>query len=186
VNLFSYTATLSYPERPLVFDPASLRELIRDRETNEYLVIPLAFVRDGLNEYKRLRYLTAFYQFYFYLEGLYGDGKWRGHEVEERFLKSSHLPEAEQRTLSVLNKPELQWDRNEIELLLRERGHEFSAEGLIKLTVDMRGQLHHYSPHSSRKSGHPLNQREFKSIAYLAMSLCLGSYPLILRDKGPR
>ena len=72
-----------------------------------------------------------------------------------------------------------------LKVFLNELGFTWSPDGLLRLLVRMRNLLHHYS-HKSRgiRSGHPLNQIEYESLAVLAMSLCVQCLtPLITGEK---
>lgn len=186
LSLFSHKVSAKYEERPHLFDPGMLRSIIENRGELEKFVLPLAFVRDGINEYKRMRYISAFYNFYFYLEDLYAEGKWRTRQVKERFLTSAHLGEVAKAAVLSFSKASQQRERESLEESLIEHGLAFSAAGLLELVVEMRGRLHHFSQRSSKVQGHPLNQHNFKALAYLTMQFCMSSYPMIVRDGEPR
>lgn len=185
LGLFSSGTSWSFPERAQPLELALVHRLLADREKNQPYVIPLAFVRDGLNEYKRFRFIMAFFQFFFYLEDLYGHGKWKARQVKEQFLGSSHLKEVSADVLTSLGDPDHRFDRRQIEEHLTDHGLAFDAQGLIELLVDMRGRLHHFSQRDKGTRGHPLNHHEFKGIAFVALQFCLRSYVLIDRDSRP-
>jgi hypothetical protein len=48
----------------------------------------MAFCREGISDINTFRYITAFFSFYFVIEGLYANGKWRLNEVTAEYLKS--------------------------------------------------------------------------------------------------
>lgn len=54
----------------------------------------MSFFREGDSDLKILRYISAFYSFYFVLEGLYANGKFGNKEVRAEFKKSTVLTEA--------------------------------------------------------------------------------------------
>lgn len=175
----------SFPETPQLFRPRILHDLIQSRERLAYLVIPMAFMREGINEYRRFRFVSAFYQFYFYLEDLYGQGKWRSKAVKDNFLASPQVVEAAEAAVEFFEAEGRKRDRIDLLRLLDEHGLDFTASGLVELIVEMRGNLHHFSQKSSRTHGHPLNQPDFKALALLLLNMCLSTYPLITRDGKP-
>ena len=50
-----------------------------------------SFWREGENEMFAGRFINAFYNFYFVLEGLYGNRKWRNDDLEAEFNASAEL-----------------------------------------------------------------------------------------------
>lgn len=58
------------------------------------LTLPLAFLREGQNDFLDFEYISAFYNFYFVLEGLYGCSRWRGADVQRAFSSSVNFQRA--------------------------------------------------------------------------------------------
>jgi hypothetical protein len=54
---------------------------------------------------------------------------------------------------------------------LNSRGQELTTEGLIKLLVKKRGELHHFSIKSSKQQGTPFNNLDYKTITFIALDL---------------
>lgn len=186
LTLLSHGIDWSFPEEPQLFSPRIMYELVEDRDRLRYLMIPMAFVREGINDYKRFRFVSAFYQFYFYLEDLYAGGKWKTKAVKAAFRRSPQMREVAQQAVELFSRPTNRSDRIGLEEFLAEQGFKFTAEGILDLIVEMRGQLHHFSQRSPKTHGHPLNQAMFKPLAYLLMHCCMATYPLIIRDGEPR
>ncbi len=186
LSLLSHVHKETYKEQPVVPRLEIVGELVGARERNRYLVIPMAFLREGVNEYRAFRYINACFQFYFYVEDLYAEGQWRTKQAKERLLASTHMLKAATKVVTELNTPSSQLERAQIERDLNEKGHPFSPEGLIELIVDMRGDMHHFSQKDPRRRNNPLNQREFKGIAWVMMQFCLFTFVEIVADRAPK
>jgi len=161
--------TESYPEDLNPIPAVAMRDLLEMKPELEHLTIPLSFYREGVIYFRSFRYVVAFTQFYLFLEGLFGGGKSRNRQVEENFLASELVQEAVaegQRAIQVKQ----HWES--IREFLRAENCEESTEGLTRLLVRARGTLSHYWISSSKKKGHPLNQREYQSLAYWAFTVC--------------
>lgn len=182
LELYSSTATQRVQETPQLLDLAVVRSLVSKRAANQWLVIPMAFLRQGIKDLNEDRSTSAFYNFYFFLEDLYAGGKWRSKAAKERFRASVHLSEVSRRAVAFLNSPGQEQNRVGIEQCLTETGLQLRAPDLLDLIVDMRGRLHHFSQQSSQVHAHPLNDRRFRPLAVLSMFVCLNAYPLIERD----
>jgi hypothetical protein len=65
-----------------------LERLVKGKDIFTPLVAPMAFYREGRNEYRNGRYIDAFFKFYFVIEGLFGNGEWRTKEVTHELIKS--------------------------------------------------------------------------------------------------
>lgn len=165
-----------YPKDLKEMHPDVLKQIVKHREKFKYLVIPLSFYREGLNEYKSFRYINAIYNFYFFLEDLYGGGKTKNYLVEKNFKKSEHMKYAINETLKQFEtafEPKL---LNGLRQLLDEENCNYNFEGITELIVKIRGTLHHFSQKSTKKTGNPFNQQDFHIPALLLMSICIFLY----------
>lgn len=140
-----------------------------------------------MNEYRSFRYINAFFNFYFFIEDLYGGGKTKNYHVEENFKRSIHIIEAIKDTIKEFNE-QLNLKRHQTILIdfLELEKLTYTVEGIISLIVKTRGNLHHFSQKSTQKKGHPLNQRDFETMAYLLMSICIRALVKLLAGEMPR
>ena len=172
VNLSGVRRKKAYTERPADLDQGQFDTIIRTKHLYVSLVVPKAFYREGMNEFNSLRYINAFYNFYFVLEDLYGEGKTRNKDVIEAFTCSQQLREF------------IEWNmrnhidthprhRANIRLLCAEEKVAYDVDGLIQMLQRVRGNLHHYSSKSTKHLGSPFNHEEFESIAFFTMGLAL-------------
>lgn len=182
LQLFSSSASQRVRETPQLLNLRIVRELMAKRTENEWLIIPMAFVRQGIKDLNESRYTSAVYNFYFFLEDLYAEGKWRTKATKARFRGSAHLGEVAQRAFAFLTSPGQEQNRIGIEECLSETGLRLSAEDLFDLIVEMRGRLHHFSQKSTQMHAHPLNDGRFRPLAVLLMFVCMNAYSLIERD----
>lgn len=172
-TLMDWNVHSDYRAEPREIDAAQLAKVLAQRSEYEYLLIPLSFFREGKLDFESTAYINAFFNFYFFLEGLYGNGKWRGKPIADEFKKSRHVKDAIAETIRRLNEPE--WERHRLNLdeFLRVSGKDFSVDGLIDFIVHLRGKLHHFSLKNTTIVGHPLNQSTFRTPAFVAMSICI-------------
>lgn len=157
-----------------------IQGLLQRRSWHEHLTVPLAFYREGKNEFERFRYIQAFVNFYFMLEGLFGGGG-PNYRVKERFKAAPTLVRAAEKAAEViLDSP------RHVEALRRlTRSGERRIDGVAVLEwlVDFRGVLHHYSLKDARPQPNPNNQRDYEAVAFLAMAVCVQLMPHLIVEK---
>jgi hypothetical protein len=178
-----------FAPEPRDIDPKRLAKAVLNRAQMSYLDIPLSFFREGKADYRQGRYINAFFNFYFFIEGLYADGRSSEPEVIGRFLQSDQMKRAAELTVEhfeSMTDPHGGRHVLNLRVFLRELGFAWNPEGLLHLLVRMRNLLHHYS-HKSRgvRRGHPLNQAEYESLAALAMTLCVHCVTPLLTGEKP-
>ena len=135
-------------------------------------MVPKAFYKEGINEFTSRRYINAFYNFYFILEDIYGEGKTKNKDIVEAFKQSSEFVIIIERTLKDILERDKRHNNN-IRNFCKEENVTFDTKGVIELLQKIRGNLHHYSSKSSKHLGTPFAHEEFESIAYLTMCLAL-------------
>ena len=155
------------------FGPPLVASLIGKRDKLNYLVIPMSFYREGVRDYDVHRYVSAFFNFYFFLEGLYGGGKTKNPQVLMAFRSSAQFRAAVQEAHANLDEARMAPNKSALERMVSALNCDYSPEGLIEFLVMVRGDLHHFSQRSTRPKGHPLNQMQWRAVAFFAMSVCL-------------
>jgi hypothetical protein len=171
LNVYAHSSKLNYPPRRALLDPLHMARLLANREAFLEMVVPLSFYREGMNDFRTHRYVNAFINFYFFIEGLFSEGKTKNRQVVEAFLRSDTLKGATGAAIKRMNRPENSAHRVSLDEFLREEGCEDSIEGVLKLLVQVRGNLHHFSVASTKRKGHPLNQADFRSMAYIVLTI---------------
>jgi len=142
--------------------------------------VPLAFYREGKNEFRRFRYVQAFVNSYFMIEGLFGGGR-PDYRVRELFGAAPTLVNAAGEAADYLRGQPKHWEG--VRLALPSAEYPLDANGVLDLLVDCRGVLHYLSPRDSRPKAHPHNQKTFESVAFIAMSVCVKLMPSLIADK---
>jgi hypothetical protein len=170
----------SYDRQPMPLQARRVAMIMTHRPALEYLMVPMSFYREGMNEFDVHRYINSFFNFYFFLEGLYGGSKTKNRAVLASFQSSAQLRTGLERFRTTLTKPDMAPNLQGIQRFLAGEGCDDSVEGLLALLVSIRGKLHHYSIRSTQLTGHPLNHDEFRPMAYLAMGACHGVLPALL------
>jgi hypothetical protein len=174
VHVKSFQFRKKYPEWPVFIGEESFDAIIRSKERYSSVMVALAFLREGVNEFSSRRYINAFYNFYFVLEDLYGERKTKNWAIEKEFRNSKELRKWIRWAIKDnLNK--YVRHRTNIEKFCKEEKVLYDIDGLISLVVNVRGNLHHYSSGSSKHKGTPFNHEDFESIAFLTMGLALKS-----------
>lgn len=173
IDVMSFSLRRRYPEQPRIrLTAGAFKEIIQRKSKDELLKIVMLFHREGIRDFHSLRYIQAFYNFYFILEDLYGEGKMQNRDIEQKFKANQMLRTVIQNVLDTAIKPyahHLQTIQN----FLREENMIFDIDGIIELIVRVRGQLHHYSRKSTKRKGTPLNQMDFESMAFLLMGITI-------------
>ncbi len=173
LDIYSFGQEFEYPPTETPVFPPVAEELLRFRDRFRHLLLPMSFMREGLNEYRTHRYINAFYNFYFFLEDLYGEGNTKNRLVLRAFQSSQELTWAITEARSALEQPNLLQHVDELREFLKQERCSDDANGLLELLVKVRGNLHHFSQRSSKLKGHPLNHTTFRPVAYLALGTCM-------------
>lgn len=163
--------------QPLPFD--LLARCVIGADKAAAIEMQLAFFRKGIVSFYEGRFIEAIYDFYFYLESMYGEGQFKKRGIEDAFNKSKPLAEAIREVmaspaLSVTpRKPELQ--------RFLEKYSDMSVEGIIKHIVELRGFLHH---HTGKRKGiwHPLDHNRYESEAHLLRAIAFSIAPKTVID----
>lgn len=151
---------------------------------SESLVIVQSFWREGLNDVVAGKFINAFFNYYFILEGLYADGKTKNRAIEEKFKTSPELRSFIEQYLNDTH-PHGYMDQVGAMLLKAHPKIERKLEVLmntdlyIELLVSIRGNLHHFSNNPNRAQGSPLSHNQYEGIAmfaqYIAHRALLGA-----------
>ncbi len=126
----------------------------------------LTFFSRGNTDANSHRFIEAYYNLFFFLEFLYGNGKSGKNSTLDEFMKSAELTSSIKNTLE---KPEIN------ELLSRsfvEKLRESSIKQILEILILTRGSLHH--PNKNRYDyWNPEKQRQFGDKAIFLQLICL-------------
>jgi hypothetical protein len=129
-----------------------------------------SFWREGENEVLAGRFINAFYNFYFVLEGLYGNGQWNNDKLESEFKASTEL-ETSIDAYFAARQPQKHIEQ--VHRMLPEQKKQAlpTREILIELIIRTRNRLHHFSNDPKKPHGSPLNHELYEGISMLVRFL---------------
>ncbi len=135
------------------------------------ITVVTSFWREGEDDWVAGEFINAFFNYYFVLEGLYGNKKTQNRHIEAEMLKSPGL-------LTQIDKfthadHPVQHLKQLARMLRVTKAP--TASDLIRLLVSTRGKLHHFQNNSNREQGSPLAHDNYEGIGYLARQLAHGS-----------
>ncbi len=150
LHIFAYKITREpLPDsavQPLQFDVLARAIIAADAATD--IEIPLNFFRRGMLDVDERNYIEAIYDFYFILETLFGEGKFKTDAVSTAFLNSSQLRSCVQRGITDPG-PMIMLDAR-IRGSFAQTYGKMSVENAIDKMIELRGYLHH---HTSKRRG---------------------------------
>jgi len=172
VNVHKIHFKKEYPDKTSSLDDKTFGTIVQTRHHYASLILPKAFFREGINEFHRRRYINAFYNLYYVLEDLYGQGKTRNKDICQAFKDSSEFRSFTEWVI----KNHINTDtrhQNNIQKLCAEEKVRYDTDGLTELLQKVRGNLHHFTSKSSKHLGSPFNHEDFESIAFFTMGLAV-------------
>jgi len=135
----------------------------------EPLNFPLSFYRKARRSMIEGHFIGAYYDFYFVLETLYGNGKTKNHAVKAEFKKSSLLRRAAQ---DCLDFTETNFADVKTRTEFVKKFQSFDADSLMDYLVEKRGFLHHHTARN-RNIWHPAYETEFETDALMIQGIAL-------------
>jgi hypothetical protein len=133
------------------------------------LEVPLNFNRRGRLAVIQERYIEAIYEFYFFIESLYGNGKFKQNAVIQEFTASNDLNAAIDEALA---DPDFEFKADPMLSTHFQRHYAMKTKPeIIEHLVDLRGFLHHHSI-KNKRSWNPGQQSDYKADALFWESVC--------------
>lgn len=157
-----------YPD-PLIDVRKILGGVIQSIDDYEAIKVPLSFWREGVLDYNSHQYINAFFNFYFVIEGFFGNGNTHNDVVEKALIASKEFNEHAALILQDLEK-DLE-KKQKLETWLTVHHKQLNVTGIAYFLVNMRGELHHFN--SRRPRGTPFTHQEYHYAAWIAMVIAL-------------
>jgi hypothetical protein len=157
---------------PTEFDANQFHAAIESALRCRDLASTMAFYREGLNDLRDLRYINAFFNFYFVLEGLYSNGKWKTDAVKVEFKRSKILVHAISYAIQKGIPRPWRLDRPDVLAMLNKMRKKLDVDGVIHLLAYTRGDLHHFAKNSKTVKASPLTQDNYESLSRFTMEIC--------------
>lgn len=173
-NIFSWSTRKEFPDEPVALTEDQLRETLSRRKRLSRLTTFMSFYKEGKNDYHARKFINAFFNFYFILEGMYGKGKTKNRDVANEFKKTVELREFIENIIEnhIKVSPE---HLAKVTQMLKDRHMTIGIDAIVELIVRTRGDLHHFINNPNRLQGTPLNHPEFHSAAFIVMGLSLNA-----------
>jgi len=128
------------------------------------IAVILSFWREGSNEFEEGNFINAFYNYYFVLEGLYANKKFKSKEVLTEFKRQSGLRES----VDMFLKQDTPVPHMiQVTNMLDARKFSRDIDGLIALIVYTRGDLHHFVDNPNRLQPSLFAQNQFEGLSSL-------------------
>jgi hypothetical protein len=145
------------------------------------ITVVASFWREGESDWVSGKFINAFFNYYFILEGLYGNKKTKNKQIEAEMLKSRGLLAQ----IEKFNKGQHPLQHlQQLAKMLNVTGVP-ASQGLIGLLVSTRGKLHHFQNNPHREQGSPLVHYRYEGVTYLARQLAHGSMLELTRNIRP-
>jgi hypothetical protein len=126
------------------------------------IAVALSFWREGSNEFEEGQFINAFYNYYFVLEGLYAKGKFKSDAVLSEFRRNSELRESME---MFLKEGAPANHITQVTDMLTRRTFTKDPDGILKLIVHTRGDLHHFADNPNKTQPSPFNQHQFEGLS---------------------
>lgn len=173
LSVLSFSNKKTFPKRKTIAPAHQFRDILKMRQNWDYITVPMSFYREGNVEFDNFRFKNAFINYFFMLEGLYGDGKSSKASQIKALLSHQEVHDAVKRAMDSIRKVNADKHLAKLANLLQKYGYDDSVEGVISLLVHTRGVLSHFYVRSSQHQGTPLNQSDFFTEAYLMQAILI-------------
>ncbi len=182
VNHLQYGRT---PPKPMLVSKVTIQELASLPPSYEYLIVPMAFFREGMNDYREMRFVNSYCNFYYFLEGLYCKGATKNQKIMENLKSSPQVTTAVGEAIAFLRHPANAEDFNTLKKEFSKRTWSFNVGDVIKYIVMVRGNVHHFDVDRRHVKHHPMNQRDFQATAFLIFTIAMAIYPQLVDGTKP-
>jgi hypothetical protein len=151
---------------------AGLEKVVQDMSRLGSQTVFLSFYREGINDFRARKFINAFYNFYFIMEGMYGNGKTKNTDITREYKNSDELKKIIENMIENHIKISQKHYTKVIEMLTR-RNMTLGVDAIIELIVRTRGELHHFQNNPNRPQPTPFSHKEYESLAFITMGVAL-------------
>jgi hypothetical protein len=134
----SFESSISYRQEWTELDQKKLDQLLDAKARFSSLKVPMAWFREGLNDYERLKYVDAFNDFYYVVEDFYSGGKTGKKQVLQQMKSSAELTGIAERAVEDAKSSGRHLAN--LEAMLSTEGLQLDPDGLTELLVETRGE----------------------------------------------
>jgi hypothetical protein len=169
-KIFALEVSRSPRENPVSVSAQEMAKLIVESRKYDSLTVPMAFYREGMNDYRSRRYIVAFFNFYFIVEGLFGRAKTKKWQIEQQFKSSVGLRWAVDGSIAALRDADPRIYSRVVDEVVH-AGRTMTTDGMIEHLVRTRGRLHHFTHNPARLEGTPFTNPGFEAVTEIARGI---------------
>jgi hypothetical protein len=139
------------------------------------LATTMSFFREGKGDLCVFRYISAFYCFYFVIEGLYANGQFGNREVRAEFKKSKTLTDVITHVLGLplYNRRGRVKGVLTVDDFLKLVNKQRTVDGVIHMITWVRGDVHHFVNNPKKLVASPFTQHRYEILASFLHDICL-------------
>lgn len=131
------------------------------------LTVVASFWREGESDWVAGKFINAFFNYYFVLEGLHANHMTDRKQVKKEMLRSPGFMQI----IDKFNKDQHPIDHLQAIAKALNSSEAPTTEQVVDLLISTRGLLHHFQNNPHREQGSPLVHDRYEGIAYLASVL---------------
>jgi len=158
-----------YKEVRIPITEADLTSLLNNKKLLSPLTVVKSFWREARNAYNASRYISAFVNAFFILEGLYANGKFSKKDICREFLDYPPFVTSIARVFAMVQQ-ECPEHLDKLSKVLEQRGKTLDVTEFTTLLVDTRAELSHFIARDIRKRER-LFEESYWSISFVCLRL---------------
>ena len=174
LSIKKYKRNLKYDSEPKTITKDWIFNTIIHRKRLNHLALPFSFLKEGINFYHKFQYQQSFIHSYLMLEGFFGNGEFKNKKIKSEFRKSQILIKSINTTIQYLENikgKHFEW----FIFICKKYNKQPDENGVIHFLVELRGNLSHFSLEKPEKYKNPFKDKDFESLAFIAMTICMYS-----------
>jgi hypothetical protein len=166
---FGFQLVPEYKEARIPITRGELTSLLNNKKLLSPLAVVKSFWREARNSYNASRYISAFVNSFFILEGLYANGKFGKKEICRQFLACPPFVDSITRLFAMVQQ-ECPEHLHKLSKGLEQSGKTLDVKEFAELLVATRADLSHFVSRDLRKRAR-LSEESYWSISFLCLKL---------------
>lgn len=167
-------------DSPAIAAAQDIEAIVLDAGRYSELTTLVSYWREGMNDMRTARYVNAFVQFYFILEGEFADGEYRSKEIRARFRASQEFTDMVEEVLKSLPTDEPMYHAQLLRMMNRKTAKTMSVEDILVMLTRARRECQHFKQGEEKAYATPLRHLDYEAVAYTTLRLATGT----IRTKG--
>jgi hypothetical protein len=166
---FGFQLVPEYKEARIPITRGELTSLLSNKKLLSPLAVVKSFWREARNSYNASRYISAFVNSFFILEGLYANGKFGKKDICRQFLACPPFVDSITRLFAMVQQ-ECPEHLHKLSKVPEQSGKTLDVKEFTELLVDTRAELSHLVSRDLRKRAR-LSEESYWSISFLCLKL---------------